>query len=102
MAIAGAPTTMAELYEKEPDNAIPYDMAVRITSVLKLNKELRPDTVRAPRRVLSPVALPLKMPPPPTVRGRRPGTCTYVVDVILDAPNDFDYEAIVGLMKANH
>ena len=36
MAVAGAPETIAQIMELEEDEIIPYDTAVRVTSVLNL------------------------------------------------------------------
>jgi len=48
--LAGAPQTLAEMYDLEKDESIPYDMAVRITASLGMSLDKKPDVLDAPPR----------------------------------------------------
>ena len=101
MQPAGAPQTLAEMYDLEPDENISYDMAIRITSALSMTKLSRPDHVDRPRRQLTPAVLPMK--DPPDLSGRKTGgSCAHMVDIVLSVDDTFDREAVLGLMKVNH
>eukprot|EP00973_Karenia_brevis_P013821 1875804-Karenia_brevis.AAC.1 len=74
MAVAGAPQTLADLYEAEPDTAIPFDQVIRIVYSLTCQKLPTLDQAEVGLRAITPAALTLKYVPAAIGRGRRPGS----------------------------
>eukprot|EP00973_Karenia_brevis_P047913 6649665-Karenia_brevis.AAC.1 len=58
-SVAGAPMSLGEQYDMENNCPIPFDMAVRIVSIMSFNKLTAPDWIDRPPRELKPRDLPL-------------------------------------------